>query len=148
MSCELSCEPSQHVRPPALLWHHISLHDFCNLPTCYAYNTAFATCSQALGELQFDGKVSKRWLAHCIRTVIARNYPHLRIAYLDWEDLGAPPKASAAAAARGEEERAPGATDVAPRNRTKGGGDHKLLRQYSVLLQWSQLAGCVQEMYR
>jgi hypothetical protein len=111
------------------------------------------THSQVLGEMQLDGNVAKRWLAHGVRTLLAGAYPSLRVAYIDTENLGEPlppsdaaalvplDAATAAAVSRGAQlARAP--------NRRKGGKPPHLLRQYSVLLRWDAGVGGVKEMYR
>lgn len=103
-------------------------------------------CSQVLGEMQLGGKVMQRWLAHSIRSVLTDKYKSLRIAYLDLENLGelpsADPKAAAAAVGAGQSVLA------GPRNRGRGGKAHRLLRQYSVLLQHDPNKKAVVEMYR
>ncbi len=108
-----------------------------------------ASCSQVLGEMQLDkNKVMHRWLAHSIRSVLTKKYPSLRVAYIDLENLGQIPArdsaAMAAAAAAG-----PGKAMMAgKRERGRGGKAHRLLRQYSVLLQYDEQADGVVELYR
>lgn len=110
-------------------------------------------CSQNLGEFSEDGNVGKRWLTYCIREVLAKRYPSLKIAYIDLENIAeahmdngmylplSPVNSGAAA----------DAVNVTRRKRTKGADKDypKLLcRQYSVLLQWDKQAECVKEKYR
>lgn len=96
--------------------------------------------------MQLGGKVMQRWLAHSIRSVLSEKYPSLRIAYIDLENLGElPPADTAAATAAG----GPGQCVLAgPRNRGRGSKAHRLLRQYSVLLQHDAQKGAVVEVYR
>ena len=98
--------------------------------------------------MQLGGKVMQRWLAHSIRSMLTRRYPSLRVAYIDLENLGhipaRDPAAAAAAAATG-----PGQPVMAgPRERGRGGKAHRLLRQYSVLLQYDEARDGVVELYR
>jgi hypothetical protein len=107
-----------------------------------------ARCSQVLGEMQLGGKVMQRWLAHSIRSVLTKKYPSLRVAYIDLENLGQiparDPTAAAAAAAAG-----PGQPVMAgSRERGRGSKAHRLLRQYSVLLQHDGQHDAVVELYR
>jgi len=113
-------------------------------------------CSQALGEFQLAADVPKRWLGYCIRAVVAKRYPSLRIAYIDLENLGNPPKPAAGSPSGIPEETEAAVAnsggrfrreDCSTRNRLKNAGP-MLMRQYSVLLQWSEDAQCVQELYR
>ncbi|KAF8059158.1 CALS3 [Scenedesmus sp. PABB004] len=104
---------------------------------------SYVVSSQALGEFQNDGGVPRRWLSHCVRAVLARRYAAaLALAYIDTENLSAPPPGAVAVQAGG------GAVNAGPRLRTKAGAGPQLLRQYSVLLRWSESAGGVAEQYR
>lgn len=122
------------------------------------------TCSQNLGEFSYDGNVGKRWLTHCIRNVLAKRYPSLKIAYIDLENIAEAPMEDVQDPRTGRklsaycrlvpsagDGKGAHAMDIAPRKRTKGSDKNypKLLyRQYSVLLQWDEQAQCVKEMYR
>lgn len=108
-------------------------------------------CSQVLGEMQLGGKVVQRWLAHSIRSVLSKKYPSLRIAYIDLENLGEllPAAAAQGASAQHAVAARPGQVSMAgPRNRGRGGKAHRLLRQYSVLLQYDEQHDGVVELYR
>eukprot|EP00878_Enallax_costatus_P006851 GHUV01007179.1.p1 GENE.GHUV01007179.1~~GHUV01007179.1.p1 ORF type:complete len:900 (+),score=210.18 GHUV01007179.1:1501-4200(+) len=125
---------------------------------------SYVVSSQNLGEFSYDGNVGKRWLTHCIRNVLAKRYPSLKIAYIDLENIAeAPAEVEFNPRTNKNESRylplvpingenkALGALNIAPRRRTRGSDKDfpKLLyRQYSVLLQWDQEAGCVKEKYR
>lgn len=98
--------------------------------------------------MQLGSKVAQRWLAHSIRAVLSSRYPSLRVAYIDLENLGdlQPAAATAGAAAAAA---SPGQAIMAgPRNRGRGGKAHRLLRQYSVLLQYDARQKAVVEAYR
>jgi hypothetical protein len=99
--------------------------------------------------MQLGGKVMQRWLAHSIRSVLSKKYPSLRIAYIDLENLGELPPADSAAAAAATAAGGPGQRVLAgPRNRGRGSKAHRLLRQYSVLLQYDAQKDAVVEVYR
>jgi hypothetical protein len=101
--------------------------------------------------MQLGGKVMQRWLAHSIRSVLSKKYPSLRIAYIDLENLGELPPADSAAAAAGAGAGASGPGQcllAGPRKRGRGSKAHRLLRQYSVLLQYDVQQNAVVEVYR
>lgn len=96
-------------------------------------------CSQVLGEMGMAKKASERWLAYGVRELVAKRYPSVCIAYIDLENVG-----EANVSPRlGLDEQEPPSWDITcrieamERNRERGGKPHQLLRQYSVLLQYS-----------
>lgn len=90
----------------------------------------------------------QRWLAHSIRSVLTKKYPSLRVAYIDLENLGQIPARDPAAAVT-VAAAGPGQPVMAgPRERGRGGKAHRLLRQYSVLLQHDGQHDAVVELYR
>jgi hypothetical protein len=102
---------------------------------CWSLTAVFfnIVCSQVLGELQSADDLRKQWLAVALRDVLLQQFPSLRVAYIDLQNLSA----VAVAAAAEQEARAVAATEPPQqplRNRTKDKNRTELLRQYSVLL--------------
>jgi hypothetical protein len=101
--------------------------------------------------MQLGKKVVQRWLAHSIRSVLSKKYPSLRVAYIDLENLG---ELSLDAVEKGAVAQREVATSTeqdvpaGPRNRGRGEKAHRLLRQYSVLLQHDDQHDGVVELYR
>lgn len=101
--------------------------------------------------MQLADKVVNRWLAHSIRSVLSKQYPSLRISYIDLENLGELLDGAAKAGATAQQvvTATPEKSAMAgPRNRTKKHKGHQLLRQYSVLLQYDDQHDGVVELYR
>jgi len=102
-----------------------------------------------------SGKASERWLAYAVRELVAKSYPSLCIAYIDLENVGE----AKVAPLMSPHEQQPHSWELSPlmeepRNRSRGSKPYQLLRQYSVLLQYSNGAGQdtnrpgVRELYR
>lgn len=121
----------------------------------HSVHNAFVLCSQVLGEMGLSGKASERWLAYAVRELVAKSYPSLCISYIDLENVGE----ANVAPLMSPHEQQPHSWELSPlreepRNRSRGSKPYQLLRQYSVLLQYSDGTGQgsgrpgVRELYR